>query len=130
MGGNKQIHRDDRLSMSSEKVAEKPTTFTATQRVIVVCQDASSGKFLAVKMKEKGWWMPSNFVREKENFFKTAIDTCKNEVGIAVKPEGILRVEYTPIGPTQIRMRLVLFVRPTSSLPEPTPGPNCEMAKW
>merc|ERR1712110_848140 len=107
----------------------RPTAFSATQFAIVVCRDESTGKFLAVKKKGKGWWMPGGYVDAKENFFSSAMKHAKRDCGVNIKPQGILRVEYTPTGPSTIRMRLVLLASPADS-EGPTPGDNADDAKW
>eukprot|EP00299_Pterocystis_sp_00344_P004671 c15943_g1_i1.p1 GENE.c15943_g1_i1~~c15943_g1_i1.p1 ORF type:complete len:185 (+),score=40.40 c15943_g1_i1:1-555(+) len=131
MGSNTMSSSAPASAAPAASSAASRNTFSATQFAVVVCRHPN-GKFLAVKKRGKGWWMPGGFVEVKENFFKTAHAKTAAEAGIKIKLEGILRVEYTPLSDNQFRMRLVFYATPVDvdAVPKPEDPELCEDARW
>lgn len=53
-------------------------------------------------------------MRPGESFFQTAIRETKEDAGIDVDIKGLLRVEHTPHGGGQARMRVIFYAEPVN----------------
>lgn len=84
------------------------------------------GRWLAVKETGgRGWWLPGGHVDGDETFASAAVRECREEAGIAIALDGVLRVEHAvepawssverPMG----RMRVIYLARPVDPLEPP-----------
>jgi len=82
--------------------------------VVVVKEENGEKKFLAVQETPKHgctWYLPAGRVNKGEKFVAAALREAKEETGIEVEIEGILRVEHSPyhIG---TRLRVIFVAKP------------------
>ena len=75
-------------------------------------------RFLLVHERKHGqhWYLPAGRVEPGETFTEAAIRETREEAGIDVIPEGIIRIEHGPT--TQgARMRAIFVARPRDDSP-------------
>jgi ADP-ribose pyrophosphatase YjhB (NUDIX family) len=100
--------------------------------VLVVCQRRSDGKFLMVNEPASwGWWLPGGRVEWGEGLRAAALRETKEEAGVDVEIEGILKFEYNS-GPSRTRQRLIFFARPVDdgARPKCVPDYDSRGACW
>jgi len=89
-------------------------------------------RFLLVHEKKHGqhWYLPAGRVEPGETFVQAAVRETREEAGIEVEPEGIVRVEHSP-SPRGARVRVVFVARPVNDTP-PKSEPDDETlgAAW
>lgn len=96
--------------MAEEKRDACPKTYLFS---LVVVRRPSDGKFLAVnESRGRGWWLPGGHVDAGEQFEAAAIRETLEEGGINVKLTGILRVEFSTMGTTMARQRVLYLAEP------------------
>ncbi len=105
--------------------------FDSYNFAVVVVQHPD-GRFLAVReVGGRGWWLPAGFVDPGESFAQSALRETREEAGIEVRLEGILRIEHSLIGTWRARMRVVYYARPLDETPPKTvPDRESEEARW
>jgi 8-oxo-dGTP pyrophosphatase MutT (NUDIX family) len=89
-------------------------------------------RFLIVHERKHGerWYLPAGRVEPGETFADAAIRETLEEAGIAIRIDGILRVEHTPTD-DGARMRAVFVARPTDDRPpKHTPDDDSLGAAW
>jgi len=89
-------------------------------------------RFLLVHERKHGqhWYLPAGRVEPGETFAEAAIRETREEAGIEVIPEGIIRIEH---GPTAhgARMRAIFVARPRDdSPPKSEPDEETLGAAW
>jgi 8-oxo-dGTP pyrophosphatase MutT (NUDIX family) len=79
-------------------------------------------RFLLVHERRHGqrWYLPAGRVELGETFVEAAIRETREEAGIDIAIDGIVRVEHSPI-PEGARVRVVFVGRPIDDRP-----PKCE----
>lgn len=96
--------------------------------VLVVIQHPHNQRFVCVHEKEqRGWWLPSSSVNERQLFSDVAIRDVYKKTGISIVLTGILRVEHS-----SERMRIIYHARaidPTKSL-KSVPDKESQGARW
>ena len=88
---------------------------------LVVCRHPVTNRWLAVhETKNRGWWLPGGFVECGDDHFSAAVRETKEEAGITVTLQGILRIEneMTRVGG---RQRVIFYAEPSPSEPEQQP---------
>jgi phosphatase NudJ len=89
-------------------------------------------RFLLVNERKHGqlWYLPAGRVEPGESFFEAAVRETLEETGVAVRLDGLLRVEHTP-SPTGMRVRVIFVASPIDDRP-PRAVPNEESlgAAW
>src|SRR6185312_2351788 len=89
-----------------------PTWFFA----VVVVRKAD--RFLLVHERKHGqlWYLPAGRVEPGESFFDAAVRETLEETGVAVRLDGVIRVEHTP-SPGGMRVRVVFTGGPVDERP-------------
>jgi len=103
-----------------------PTWFFA---VIVV---RKGDRFLLVHERKHGqlWYLPAGRVEQGESFFDAAVRETLEETGVAVRLDGLLRVEHTP-SPSGMRVRVIFTASPVDDRPPRTvPDQESLGAAW
>eukprot|EP01089_Gocevia_fonbrunei_P003295 TRINITY_DN13228_c0_g1_i1.p1 TRINITY_DN13228_c0_g1~~TRINITY_DN13228_c0_g1_i1.p1 ORF type:complete len:162 (-),score=33.90 TRINITY_DN13228_c0_g1_i1:38-523(-) len=103
---------------------------------LVVVRNKES-KFLVVQERTGKWYLPAGRVEFKESFETAAIRETKEEAGIDVVLDGILRVEYSPAkysgtGVFVTKMRMIYLAHPVDENMSLKSEPDKEslQAKW
>ncbi len=89
-------------------------------------------RFLLVHEKKHGqhWYLPAGRVEPGETCVQAAVRETREEAGIEVEPEGIVRIEHTP-SPGGSRVRVVFVARPIDDTPPKTvPDDETLGAAW
>lgn len=89
-------------------------------------------RFLLVHERKhgQGWYLPAGRVEAGETFEQAAIRETKEEAGIDIELEGVLRVEQTPRGDHQ-RLRVFFLARPRDDTPPKSePDEHTLEARW
>ena len=89
-------------------------------------------RFLLVHERKhgQGWYLPAGRVEPGETFEAAALRETKEEAGIDVELEGILRLEQTPRGDHQ-RIRVFFLARPKDDMPpKSVPDEHSLEANW
>lgn len=90
-------------------------------------------RFLIVRERKHGqlWYLPAGRVEPGETFAQAARREVREEAGIDVHLEGILRVEHTPQPRGSARVRVIFVARPVDDTP-PKSRPDEESleARW
>jgi phosphatase NudJ len=75
-------------------------------------------RFLIVHERKHGqlWYLPAGRVEPGETFVDAAIRETREEAGIDIAIEGIVRIEHSPM-PEGARMRVVFVARPVDDRP-------------
>ncbi|HTQ22244.1 NUDIX domain-containing protein [Mycobacterium sp.] len=70
-------------------------------------------RFLLVHERKHGqlWYLPAGRVEPGETFAMAACRETREEAGVDIELEGVLRIEHLPI-PVNTRMRVVFVARP------------------
>lgn len=77
----------------------------------------SGRRFLLVhERKHGGWYIPAGRVEAGETFQHAALRETREEAGIDVVLEGVVKVEQRP-GPSFMRLRVVFLARPKDDTP-------------
>jgi phosphatase NudJ len=89
-------------------------------------------RFLLVHERKHGqrWYLPAGRVEPGETFVEAAIRETREEAGIDITVDGILRIEHSP-SLDGARMRVIFVARPASDAP-PKSEPDDESlgAAW
>jgi ADP-ribose pyrophosphatase YjhB (NUDIX family) len=92
--------------------------------VLVVCQRPSDGKFLMVNEPASwGWWLPGGRVEWGEGLRAAALRETRDEAGIEIELQGILKLEYAS-GPSRTRQRIIFFAHPLDECAKPKAVPD------
>lgn len=89
-------------------------------------------RFLMVQEKKHGqlWYLPAGRVELGETFFEAAIRETREETGLDVELENILRVEHSP-NIESARMRVIFLARPANdAAPKQSPDEHSLEARW
>jgi 8-oxo-dGTP pyrophosphatase MutT (NUDIX family) len=103
-----------------------PTSFFA----LVVVRKGS--QFLLVQEQRYGncWAIPGGRVEPGETFIQAAVREVLEEAGIAVRLEGVVRIEHTP-SPSSARIRVIFVGTPTDeTMPKSIADEESVQAKW
>lgn len=74
-------------------------------------------RFLLVhERKHGGWYVPAGRVEPGETFQHAALRETREEAGIDVVLEGVLKLEQRP-GPSFLRLRAIFLARPKDDTP-------------
>lgn len=77
----------------------------------------SGRRFLLVhERKHGGWYIPAGRVEAGETFQHAALRETREEAGIDVVLEGVVKIEQRP-GPSFMRLRVVFLARPKDDTP-------------
>jgi phosphatase NudJ len=73
-------------------------------------------RFLLVQEAKHGggWYLPAGRVEPGETFFDGAVRETKEESGLDVTLEGLVRVEHTPFPEGYSRLRIIFVARPVN----------------
>lgn len=76
-------------------------------------------RFLLVHERKhgQGWYLPAGRVEVGESIVEAAVRETREEAGIPIVCEGILRVEHTPGPDGESRVRVFVLARPTDDTP-------------
>ena len=89
-------------------------------------------RFLLVQERKHGetWYFPAGRLEAGETFPAAAIRETREEAGIDIAIDGILRVEHTPNG-TSARMRVIFVASPKDDTPPKSlPDDESLRAAW
>jgi 8-oxo-dGTP pyrophosphatase MutT (NUDIX family) len=87
------------------------TAFKTYEFALVIVRNFD-GRWLAVnESRGRGWWIPGGGVDKSETFIEAAHRETREEAGILIKLNGVLRVEHSPVG-DKARMRVIFFAEP------------------
>src|SRR5438128_3883572 len=103
--------------MASDRAAI-PTWFFA---VVVV---RKGDRFLLVHERKhgQGWYLPAGRVEPGETIAAAAIRETREEAGIPIELEGVLRIEHSPQPDGGVRCRVFFVARPADdTLPKSVP---------
>jgi len=83
---------------------------------LVVVRDGD--RYLLVHERKHGqqWYLPAGRVEPGETFAEAAIRETREEAGIEIALDGILRIEHSPM-PDGARMRVVFLAHPIDDRP-------------
>ena len=98
--------------------------------VLVVVRDGD--RFLAVHEAKHGasWYLPAGRVEPGETFAEAAHRETREESGVPIVLEGILKVQHTPTAVAS-RMRVIFLARPADeSPPRDHPNEHTLEARW
>ena len=97
---------------------------------LVVVRDGT--RFLVVHEREhgQGWYLPAGRVEPGETLAAAAIRETREETGVPVVLDGVVRVEHSPL-PDGARVRVIFVAHPAGATP-PRTTPNGESlgAAW
>ena len=89
-------------------------------------------EFLVVHEKKHGqlWYLPAGRAEPGESLAEAALRETREETGVPIVLEGVLRVEHTPL-PDGARVRAIFVARPADDTP-PKSAPDGESlgAAW
>ncbi|MFZ9886030.1 MAG: NUDIX domain-containing protein [Myxococcota bacterium] len=75
-------------------------------------------RFLLVEEHERrGWYLPGGRVEPGETLLEAAVRETREEAGIAINVESLLRIEHTPKAEGRTRIRAVFVARPVDDSP-------------
>ncbi len=97
---------------------------------LVVVRDAE--RFLLVHERKHGqaWYLPAGRVEPGETLAEAAVRETREETGVDVELEGLLRLEHRPLGPSA-RLRAFFLARPCpGSSPRATPNEHSLGARF
>jgi phosphatase NudJ len=89
-------------------------------------------RFLLVHERKHGqrWYLPAGRVEPGESIADAAVRETREESGVPIVLEGVLRVEHTP-GPDGARLRVFFLGRPADDTPpRTTPDDESLGAAW
>lgn len=89
-------------------------------------------RFLVVRERKHGqlWYLPAGRVEPGESFALAAVRETREEAGVPVTLEGVLRVEHSP-SPDGSRMRVFFVARATDDTPPKTAADEHSLeARW
>ena len=90
------------------------------QRVLVVRETRHGG----------GWYLPAGRVEPGESLMDAAVRETLEEAGVPITLEGVVRVEYTPVG-RSVRVRAIFTARPSDDTPpKSVPDEHTEEARF
>lgn len=77
-----------------------------------------------------GWYLPAGRVERGESLTDAAVRETMEEAGVHVTLEGVVRVEYTPVG-HGVRVRAIFTARPSDDTPpKSVPDEHTEEARY
>jgi len=90
-----------------------------------------AGRFLLVKERKHGlWFLPGGRVEEGEGLLDAALRETREETGVPVQLEALLRLEHTPTA-YGARLRVFFLARPVDiDLPLRPDGREILEARW
>ena len=107
----------------------RPATPSWYYVLVVVRRD---DQYLLVQERKHGqpWYLPAGGVERGESLVDAALRETREEAGIAVDIEGILRIEHSPFS-AGARVRVFFSARPVDDTP-PKQAPDSEtlQAQW
>lgn len=76
-------------------------------------------RFLLVHERKHGgtWYLPAGAVEPGETLTQAAIRETREEAGIPIVLDGILRVEHTPRPDGRVRLRVIFHAHPADDSP-------------
>jgi phosphatase NudJ len=89
-------------------------------------------RILLVREREHGggWYMPAGRVEPGESLTDAAVRETLEEAGVPVTLDGVVRVEYTPVGNTT-RLRVIFTAHPSDDTPpKSVPDEHTEEARY
>lgn len=90
------------------------------ERVLVVRETQHGG----------GWYLPAGRVEPGESLMDAAVRETLEEAGVPITLEGVVRVEYTPVG-HGVRVRAIFTARPSDDTPpKSVPDEHTEEARF
>jgi 8-oxo-dGTP pyrophosphatase MutT (NUDIX family) len=92
----------------------------------------SGRRFLLVHERKHGqlWYLPAGRVEPGETFAIAAHRETREEAGVDIVLEGVLRIEHTPL-PLNARMRVIFVARPADDrAPKSVPDEESLGAAW
>lgn len=90
------------------------------ERVLVVRETQHGG----------GWYLPAGRVEPGESLTDAAVRETLEEAGVPITLEGVVRVEYTPVG-HGVRVRAIFTARPSDDTPpKSVPDEHTEEARF
>eukprot|EP01100_Stratorugosa_tubuloviscum_P013233 TRINITY_DN6514_c0_g1_i2.p1 TRINITY_DN6514_c0_g1~~TRINITY_DN6514_c0_g1_i2.p1 ORF type:complete len:247 (-),score=111.64 TRINITY_DN6514_c0_g1_i2:26-766(-) len=93
---------------------------------LVVVKRPCDGYYLLVQeCCQWGWWLPGGRVDNGERLTSAAIRETKEEAGIDIKLQGVLRFEHSP-HKRYTRLRVIFFAIPIDESQQPKTLPNFE----
>lgn len=84
--------------------------------VLVVVRRGSHFLLVQEIKNNQPWYLPAGRVEPGETFFHAALRETLEEAGIAIRLDGILRIQHTP-GTSGTRLRVIFLGSPVSDSP-------------
>lgn len=101
-----------KIRLPSFKNLEDINKHKAYNFAYVIIQHPETKKFVIIEeIASQGWFLPAGKVEVGESFHHAAIRECKEEAGINVKLEGLLKIEYLP-NTMFTRTKVIFFASP------------------
>jgi ADP-ribose pyrophosphatase YjhB (NUDIX family) len=111
--------------MQLEELSDSVETLLVS---LVLCRRRT--RFLCIQELDGTWYIPGGTVDAGESFEGAAMRNALDEANVTIRPEGILRVEYSTSN--GVRVRVVFKAQPQDPtiLPKQEADENSLQAKW
>jgi 8-oxo-dGTP pyrophosphatase MutT (NUDIX family) len=100
---------------------------------IVLIAVRRGDQFLIIQENKPGfpWYLPAGHVEPGETFIEAARRECREEAGIDIVVDGLVRIEHKPVIAGDTRLRLFLAAHPADDTPpKSVADKNSLGARW
>jgi 8-oxo-dGTP pyrophosphatase MutT (NUDIX family) len=106
----------------------RPSPTWAIALVVVRDED----RFVLVnESRERGWYLPAGRVEHGETLMHGAVREVREEAGLEVELDGIIRIEHTPaLGQLDARLRIVFVAHAIGGALKTEPDDESLGAEW
>jgi len=115
------------VSESMTNKLQRRQSATIKLFALLVCRREEDGKFLMVdEVGGWGWWLPGGRVDPGETLHEAIVRKTKEETGISINLQGVLKVEFFPNERSSAKFRVIFFATPQQSDQKPKTIPDYE----